>query len=314
MTEYTDSDWSEAAQKSVDVYEKLVNSEETFEATKTDLTKYFTIMLPENENKGEKTVRLLPFEPNSRELFKLVKFHNLKVGNKWRKLYDPEQDGEVSPLNDMYRILNRGDKEDKKLSYTYKSRDFYIIRCIERGREEEGVKFWRFPARDGEGVMDKLNPLIEKQNQRKPGSGAIWRPDGSGRDIIISIVRDKGKGKNYTKVSSIQLDDPSPLSNDPKQAEMWLNDTLSYRDVFRKKPTEFLELVAQGVEPYWDMATQKFVPKHNEDEGGEVYTHNDVALPIPSAERFDEDENQTLDAEESNETIPVQVDDIDLPF
>lgn len=304
---YNEIDWNKAVQNTLATHEKdKTAATNTGGSKEVDLTKYFTLMLPDGINSGEKVFRALPFSKEDITQFHIMaKFHNLKVGKKWLKLYDPAQDGEESPLNDMNKLLYKtGKEEDKKIAGNYRARDFFIMRGIERGKEHEGVKFWRFNrVNDGSGVMDKLDPLMKRLNDKKPGSGAIWRPDDQGRDIVITLVRDVTKG--YTKVSQIMVEDPTPLSADAAQAEAWLNDPITWKDVYKKKPIEFLRIVATGAEPVWDKDAKGFIAKVDD-----IYSTAATAAPKTSFSTPPVDEAATDEVE--HEAVSISVDD--LPF
>lgn len=272
MIDYKKIDWSKAATDTLADYEKAKSkTTQTTQSSSVDLTKYFTIALDEGAQSGEKSVRILPNQDDPTKWYKVGYFHNLKIGKRWTKLYDPSQDGEASPLNEMYKFLMKSaDKEDKKLAINYKSRQFFIVRVIERGKEHEGVKFWRFPAvQDGSGIMDKIAPLVKKY-------GAFWNPF-EGFDLTISMIRDKSKDSKvgFTKVASIIPDRESKLSDDENQAVEWLGDPMAWTDVFKKKSIEYLNIVAEGSEPIWDAEQKCFIAKV--DEG--VTTYNPTPAP-----------------------------------
>ena len=318
---YTNIDWNQAVQNTLADYEKTKTEQtKTFEKKEFDLTKYFTLMLPKGVNTEEKVVRFLPLNAaDPFKYFEIVKFHNLQVDGKFAKLYDPAQDGEESPLNDMNKILLKsGDtdeerKENKTLANNYKSREFYIVKLIERGKEHEGPKFWRFnKVNDGSGIMDKLIPLMKRLDDKKPGGGAIWRPDAEGRDIVVSTIRDTSKVKagskdkdGYTKVSQIMVDDPSPLSADEAQSNAWLNDPITWKDVYKKKPIDYLRIVAQGCTPVWDKEAKKFVAKSSE-------THTNTAVSEPKQNTYSKPPAAEISNDVDDEPTTIVVDD--LPF
>ena len=55
-------------------------------------------------------------------------------------------------------------------------------------------------------------------------------------------------------------DDPCPVSEDKEQMNSWVNDELTWNDVYSKKPVEYLEAIARGETPRWDS-----------EKGGYVY-------------------------------------------
>lgn len=307
--DFKNVDWNKAVQNSLADYEKSKSSATTTERKEVDLTKYFTLALADKEMSGMRTFRILPLDTEGK-WYDIVKFHNLKIGKKYQKLYDPAQDGEESPLNDMYKLLMKGDAEDKKIANNYRSRDFYIVRGIERGKEHEGVKFWRFPkVNDGSGIMDKIQPMMKFLNDKNPGSGAFFNPV-AGRDLVISVVRDQSKG--YTKVAQIIFDEAAPVSQDQTQFDAWLNDQMTWKDVYKKKPIEFLRIVAEGSEPVWDSEAKKFVAKID-DMGAPSYVSAPAAnvASTPSTPVYSQPVSEPVPTE-LGEAITLDTDD--LPF
>jgi hypothetical protein len=54
-------------------------------------------------------------------------------------------------------------------------------------------------------------------------------------------------------------DDPSPLHADKEIMSGWLEDELTWTDVYSKKPVEYLEAVAIGETPIWNSELKKYV-------------------------------------------------------
>lgn len=296
--DYSKIDWGAAAQSTLSDLEKSKTQPTGGSSNQVDLTKYFTLSLPDKENSGEKIFRIIPMDPTDPTVwFAEAKFHNIKVGSRYVKLYDPAQDGEESPLTEMFQQLIKGDKDERKLAMTYKAKSYYIVKGIERGKEHEGVKFWRFSNTD-DGIMEKLRPIIQRLNNRNSGDGAIWRPD-AGRDLIVTLNRDKRK---YVIATSIIADDATPLSDDPNVMNSWLNDTLTWKDIFRKKPVDYLRIIAEGGEPTWDAESKKFVAKVDLSED----SHQTPQIQTPYV-------NTTEPTHDYSEE-PVSVNTDDLPF
>jgi hypothetical protein len=218
------------------------------------MKKYFACILLDNESQGQRRVRILPTKDGSSP-FKEVWYHEIQIDGKWTKLYDPgKNDNERSPLNEVYEeLMSTGKDSDKELAKQYKSRKFYIVKVIDRDKEHEGVKFWRFKDNyKKEGVLDKIIP--------------IWRAKGditdanSGRDLIIQLSKSKtNAGKPYTTIQTVMHDDPSPLHTDTETMKSWLEDDLVWSDVYSKKPVEYLEAISRGEVPKWNPETQKWV-------------------------------------------------------
>ena len=219
------------------------------------MKKYFALILSDKERTGQRRIRILPTRDGSSP-FKEAWYHEIQVGGQWQKFYDPgKNDNERSPLNEVYEeLMSTGKESDKELAKQYKARKFYIVKVIDRDNPQDGPKFWRFKHNyKNEGILDKIIPIWRNK-------GDITDPD-TGRDLIIDLARSKTpKGKEYTTVSAIMYDDPAPIHEDAAQAKAWMNDELSWTDVYSKKPVEYLEAIAKGETPRWDS-----------EKGGYVY-------------------------------------------
>jgi len=129
------------------------------------MKKYFTTLLDKNSRTGQKRVRILPTTDGSSP-FKEVWYHEIQVDGKWVKLYDPgKNDGERSPLTEVYEeLISTGKEADKKLAQQYRSRKFYIVKVVDRDAEDDGVKFWRFKDNyKQEGILDKIIPIWKQK-------------------------------------------------------------------------------------------------------------------------------------------------------
>jgi hypothetical protein len=229
------------------------------------MKKYFALILDDKSNSGTRRVRILPTKDGSSP-FKEAWYHEIQVGGKWQKFFDPgKNDNERSPLNEVYEeLMATGKESDKELAKQYKSRKFYIVKVIDRDAEGDGVKFWRFKHNyKNEGILDKIIPIWRNK-------GDITDPD-KGRDLIIELTKQKTpKGAAYTTVSTIMYDDPTPTHEDAKLMKEWVDDELTWLDVYSKKPVEYLEAIARGEAPRWDNDKGGYVYGNNE-EGTETY-------------------------------------------
>lgn len=242
------------------------------------MKKYFTTVLPKGSTGEERRIRILPTTDGSSP-FKEVYFHEVQVDGKWVKLYDPRQEGKRSPLHEVYEgLMMTGVDSDRELARQYRSRKFYIVKVIDRDNEQDGVKFWRFKHNSkGDGVLDKIFPIFKNK-------GDITDPT-SGRDLIISLSLTKaGTGKEYTSISSVIPEDKTPLHEDESIAKQWIEDELTWSDVYSKKPEDYLEMVARGEVPRWDGETKKWISNlQTEETIGQPQT---VSTPVvdPQAE------------------------------
>jgi len=223
------------------------------------LKRYFTTYLPKGTKSGQKRVRILPTSDGSSP-FKEVWYHEVQIDGKWTKLYDPgKNDGERSPLTEVYEeLMSTGKESDKELARQYRPRKFYIVKLIDRDNEDHGPKFWRFKDNyKQEGILDKIIP--------------IWKAKGDitdaneGRDLIIELSKAKTpKGIEYTVVQTVMYDDPCSISEKADQQKEWVEDELTWQDVYAQKPVEYLEAIARGETPVWNSELKKYV--YGDDE------------------------------------------------
>jgi len=225
------------------------------------MKKYFAAILPANQSSAQKRVRILPTKDGSSP-FVEAWFHEVQVGGQWNKFYDPgKNDNEASPLTDVHdALISTGKDSDKELAKQYKARKFYIVKVIDRDNEADGPKFWRFKHNyKNEGVLDKIIPIWKAK-------GDITDPE-KGRDLIIELAKAKTpKGKEYTIIQTVMYDDATPIHTEETTGKSWVSDELTWRDVYSKKPTEYLEAIARGETPRWDS-----------DKGGYVYGNSESA-------------------------------------
>lgn len=217
------------------------------------MKKYFTTVLPKGSRGEERRIRILPTKDGGSP-FVEVYFHEVQVDGQWLKLYDPKQEGKRSPLNEVHQsLMETGVESDRELARQYRSRKFYIVKVIDRDREEDGVKFWRFKHNaKSEGVLDKIFPIFKNK-------GDITDIN-KGRDLILSLGLTKaGTGKEYTTINSVIPEDVTPLHESESKANEWVNDELVWSDVYSKKGEDYLDLVANGEVPKWSTDSNKWI-------------------------------------------------------
>ena len=252
------------------------------------MKKYFAAILQDKETQGQRRLRILPTTDGSSP-FKEVWYHEIQVDGKFQKFYDPgKNDNERSPLTEVYEELrSTGKEDDKKLASNYLSRKFYIVKVIDRDNEEDGVKFWRFKSNyKNEGIYDKIIPIYRNK-------GDIADPE-KGRDLILELTKAKTpKGAYYTVIQTVMYDDATSVHEDKELADSWINDELTWEDVYSKKPVEYLEAIARGETPKW-----------NSDKGGYDYGNSDEGEMSFGGSKPSAPIDPQLDAEE----------DTDMPF
>ena len=247
------------------------------------MKKYFTTILPKGSKGEERRIRILPTKDGSSP-FVEVYFHEVQVDGKWVKLYDPKQEGKRSPLNEVKEALEQtGVEADRELSRNYRSRKFYIVKVIDRDHEADGVKFWRFKHNaKGDGILDKVFPIFRNKGDITDTT--------KGRDLILSLSLTKaGTGKEYTAISSVIPEDAAPLHDDAAVAKTWVDDELTWSDVYSKKSEDYLDMVARGEVPRWDNDSKKWVSNLQSDET--------IGSPKSSTPVVDPQEDEDVDTE-----------------
>ncbi len=153
------------------------------------------------------------------------------------------------------KILENNTKIFKE-AQKYRARKFYIAKGVDKGKEKDGVKFWRFKENyKNNGVMDKLAPLM---GEYIDVYGKDFADPIEGSNLSITMAENEFNGRTYMAVSALSFRPPSKLHEDPVIMNQWLNDDTTWRDVFLPKkapnitPVEFLEMAIKGQDPYWD--------------------------------------------------------------
>ncbi len=244
------------------------------------LKRYFTTYLPKGTKSGQKVIRILP-TPDGSSPFKEVWYHEVQIDGKWTKLYDPgKNDGERSPLTEVYEeLMSTGKDSDKELARQYRPRKFYIVKVIDRENEEHGPKFWRFKDNyKQEGILDKIIPIWKQKGDVTDSN--------EGRDLIVDLSKSKTpSGIEYTVVKTIMYDDPAPIHSDKSQMKEWVEDELTWKDVYAQKPVEYLEAIARGETPVWDTELKKYVYGDDTEVtlGGSVSSDSNVKVEDPQS-------------------------------
>jgi len=150
--------------------------------------------------------------------------------------------------------------EKNKLIFTeankWEAKKFYIVRGIDKGAEKDGVKFWRFKHNfKNQGTLDKLLPILQEYMDINQADFADAK---NGTDLSITMADSEFNGHVYKQISAISFRGKSPLHTDALVMQQWLDDNITWREVFKPKqaplvtPYEFLVMIANGTNPYWD--------------------------------------------------------------
>ena len=99
-----------------------------------------------------------------------------------------------------------------------------------------------------------------------------------------------GTGKEYTTINSVIPEDAGPLHTDANVAKTWVDNELTWSDVYSKNPEDYLEMVAKGEVPRWDSNSSKWVSN--------LTTEEVISAPkTPSTPVVDPQEDDDVDSE-----------------
>jgi hypothetical protein len=277
------------------------------------------------------TIRLLPFTKEGGSPFNKVYMHLLKVdkavsASGYKRLVCPDRNnlGGTCPFcetaKEAYKKMDAETdevmkKKWKDVAYANKASEFWVVRCIERGHESEGVKFWMFPHnRKGDGIYDKIINIFNERGKKGKNIFDI----NSGKDLNIKVTLN-ALGKRAFQITDD--DEYTPLTTNYELGMSWINDSKEWTDLWKAKGEDYMEIILAGGVPFWDKTTGKYVDKKEIDQRAEETAKNDVeqafGLDLSGVEV---DLNQikmnqptlTITKNTNNESSDSQVED--LPF
>lgn len=252
-----------------------------------DAKNYLDTRLKKGELKKEIKIRLLP-NPNEPGFSPFIKVqtHTLSklpeaISKSGFKSYiclensnvDTEKFGKKCPFCELRRTAyNESVKETdpakkkslQELSINNIPRETVIMRVIERGKENEGPKFWKVNiSRRGDDAYSLIKNLAERLHKEGLENGVEENLYDSfkGRDIILTISGSDNAKDNKTTITVTQALSQSPISKDEALMSSWIYDDKKWNDVFAVKPYEYLSIISKGEIPWFDRETGKWVSK-----------------------------------------------------
>lgn len=260
---------------------------------KYDEKNYFSASLADGEETKKYTIRILPPNAGQQTSFEEMWVHQIKVANGKKQTFTciKKHKNEDCPFCEANQLLYKSNNEQEKdLAKNYFARKMFVVKLIDRNKEAEGPKFWRFPYdKSKQGVYDKIMGIITSINQDVTDKN-------TGRDLVLTIGRNQLK---FPVVSSITQLDSSPVSKLPEQQEAWLSDARTWKDVYGIKTYEYLEIIVKGGVPVYNKELEKFVDKNATKDSDTTSSETTIGL-----------DNALASSENTNKTQ----DDEDLPF
>lgn len=290
-------------------YESSHNGKRDSGSQKTyDLKNYFNTQLPTGVNEATKRIRILPPADGQKTPFTTMYGHKKKINGEWKTFPCLKHEkGEDCPFCQAREaLLATGREEDKELAKQYSARQMYIVKIIDRDKEHEGVKFWRFNHDyRKQGTHDKIMKAIM-------AVGHNITDVETGRDLNIEIARDSNK---IPAVQAVTYPlNASQLSSDAEKSKEWAGDTRTWEDVYSVRGYDYLEIIVKGDTPVWDKDEKRYVGKLELEAKGKTsdgYDDDGLEDELEIGSSVQKSEPVVAVAKASE---PDDEDDDDLPF
>lgn len=292
---------------------------------------YLNARLGTGESTKKIRIRLLPFTPEGGSPFQKVYIHTVRVnkegGQGWRTFVCPKHNKksdkcpfcETSEQAKLLRLNAVNEVEKKKfgdVEFLNRAKEAWIVRCIERDHEEDGVKFWLFnSSRKKDGVYDKIINLFNERWEEAKAAGKTYNifDLNNGKDLTISLSKDSNN-KTVTQITDASF--MTPLSENYELAKSWIEDGKKWDEVYTVKSYDYMSIVVQGGIPVFDKEQNKYVDKAELDERKEVARETELRENITEQKKdftkFVED--NLGDNSEEEEKSQMFLEENDLPF
>lgn len=266
-----------------DVFAQLASEQENAQkATKKPTVfnekNYLQARLSPKETTKTLVIRLLPFTPQEGTPFHKVYMHQVRVNKDvsesgWKSFPCPVH----NKINDQcpFCATSKGAKEAKfqatnelekkrynDIEFMNRAKEQWVVRCIERGHEEDGVKFWMFShSKKGDGVYNKIMNIAKVRYETAQLQGKVTNifDVNEGKDLIITLTKDS-QGKTVINVAD--ADDKTPLSQDFEQAKAWIHDSKVWTEVYTTKPYDYMSVIVSGGTPVFSKEQKCYIDKN----------------------------------------------------
>ena len=285
-----------------------------------DEKNYLQTRLSPSQTSKEMTIRLLPFDKEATEFFHEVYFHQVRVNEKvspsgWKSYPCPVKNkmGDKCPFCEMAKqaSLERNQTLDEveKKYYTEIIKNnlpkkMYIVRCIERGKEEDGVKFWKFShSLKKDGVYDKIISIFQMRLAKAQSKGDVYSifDLNNGKDLNLVITKDSN-GRNVINITDD--DEKTPLTDDIAKGMSWINDEKTWDSVYATKPYDFMKVILDGGVPVYDKENGCYTSVNELERRKQIKQ---------DAEAMETNVNQ-FESIPNVQVMKVEIEDEDLPF
>lgn len=301
-----------------------------------DIKNYLDFSIPEGKTSRTITIRLLPVnikEDGTKEYFQFVDLHNIPVNKELnpnksgKKTYmclnstntaiDHSVYGSKCPVCEAQQELWKKWHEEtnsvkkKEILDSIKAlnvRQYCIVRCIERGNEKDGPKFWRIPLRqDKSDAYHSIQLLAETRHNegKEVGEEINIFSYYKGRDLNVTF----SDGNSAPTIMDKSVS--TPITKDAEELNKWLYDEKKWSDVFSTKPYDYLKIVFDGDVPWFDKDNKQWVAKSVLDSKKQNAEFN-ANEHIKNAEK--QYTSQSLNNTQPVEDFSSSIEDDGLPF
>jgi len=183
---------------------------------------------------GKQVVRVVPFKYNKEYPFTEMKFY-YGIGSK-KVIASPLNWGEKDPIAEFAKQLRgTNDKENWRLAKKLDPKTRVFAPVIVRGEEEEGVQLWQF----GKEIYEAFLQMAADEEVGDFTDVAV------GRDIKIVTVGPDVTGTKYNKTTISPSMKVSPLSQDEKEIESWLENQTNPKETYKPLPFDDIKAALQ---------------------------------------------------------------------
>lgn len=264
---------------------KPVYEEKPAEQKMTDeerMKKYLNVRLADDETSRNMFIRLLPVTRDAQTPFALVYAHKVKVSKEvsasgFKTILCPVKNHHVEGIDNCpfctiaaeaaagKKGLNRKSKEYEDLNsieYANSAKPMWVCRCIVRGKEDEGPKWWMFSHQEKkcDGFYDKIMSIDSaKRLLRKDDTYTIFDLN-CGRDLLLTITKQKDTdGKWKQKIDIQACDNDSSLTDNIEQGLQWINGEDDWHERYKFKNYDYMSVLAEGGVPVYDREQRAYV-------------------------------------------------------
>jgi hypothetical protein len=183
---------------------------------------------------GKQTVRVVPFKYNKEFPFTEMKFY-YGIGSK-KVIASPLNWSEKDPIAEFAKQLRgTNDKENWRLAKKLDPKTRVFAPVIVRGEESEGVQMWEF----GKEIFEAF---LQMAADEEVGD---FTDIMMGRDIKLVTVGPESTGTVYNKTTITPSMKTSPLSENDKELELWLEEQVNPKDSYKMLPFDEIKAALQ---------------------------------------------------------------------